>query len=295
MIGMYRTPFQPMRSFVDAMTAAEGKDGVLSLSLGHGFPWGDVPHVGTRMLAVTDNNPAQAQRVAEQFGMHFVGLRHETHAQHIPYPDAITQALQEAQAPVVIADVTDNPGGGAPSDSTFLLKELLDRDVRSAAVAMIWDPIVVQIAKGAGKGAILDVRLGGKLGPVSGSPLDLRVEVLGIIEDLEDQFPQTGSNPIPTPCGDSVALRCKGVDIIVNSQRTQVLTPRIFTEFGIDVSKKQIIVVKSTQHFYAAYSRIASRVIYADAPGALQSDVREIPYEHDHSRKYPWTDDPFAG
>ena len=43
MIGCYHTTREPMRSFVDGMTALEGQGGVLSVSLGHGFPWGDVP------------------------------------------------------------------------------------------------------------------------------------------------------------------------------------------------------------------------------------------------------------
>ena len=68
MIGMYLTPFQPMRGFVDDMIAAEAETGVLSLSLAHCFPWADVPTCGARMLAVTDDDPALAERLAREFG-----------------------------------------------------------------------------------------------------------------------------------------------------------------------------------------------------------------------------------
>lgn len=292
MIGTYRTTFEPMRSFVDAMSAAEGRDGVLSLSLGHGFAWGDVPHVGTRMLAITDGDAAQAQAVAADFGRRFLALRHEVDRRPRPYPEVIAEALAEPRRPVVIADVTDNPGGGAPSDSTFLLRELLARGVQDVALGMIWDPLVVQIAQGAGVGAVLQVRLGGKMGPMSGDPLDLRVRVIAIVDDLHDEFFQTGSEPLLNPVGDAVALRCDGVDIVVNKRRTQVLSPKIFSALGIDPLQKQILVVKSTQHFYAAFSGIASRILYADAPGALQMDYRRIAYSSDHSDKFPWVDLP---
>ena len=52
MIGFYLTSFQPMRGYVDKMIAREGKDGVLSLSLFHTFPWGDVPTLAVKMLAI---------------------------------------------------------------------------------------------------------------------------------------------------------------------------------------------------------------------------------------------------
>ncbi|MAU12947.1 MAG: microcystin LR degradation protein MlrC-like protein [Anaerolineaceae bacterium] len=294
MVGMYLTPYEPMRSFVDDMFAAEGKDRVLSLSLAHCFPWGDVPHLGTKMLAITDGNIQQAANVAASFGKKFVAMRHEVDTKPRGLKETFDEAVAVGNGPVVIADATDNPGGGAPSDSTTALREMLDRGLTNTAIAMIWDPVIVNIVMSTEVGAILDVRLGGKLGPMSGDPLDLQVEVVGIIPQMVQDFPQPGSEPIALPCGDAVALRCQGIDIIVNSLRGQVFTPQVFTNFGIDVRQKDILVVKSTQHFYAAFAPIASKILYMDAGGALQSDYPSLPYRHDHSHKYPWIEDPIV-
>src|SRR5690606_30661263 len=57
MVDVYFTDRAPMRGFVDAMTAEEAEPGVLSVSLVHGFPWGDVPEMGTQMLVYTDARP----------------------------------------------------------------------------------------------------------------------------------------------------------------------------------------------------------------------------------------------
>ncbi|TDP73031.1 M81 family metallopeptidase [Roseateles toxinivorans] len=38
-----------MISFVKRMQAVEGRDGLLLVSLGHGFPWGDVPESGAKL------------------------------------------------------------------------------------------------------------------------------------------------------------------------------------------------------------------------------------------------------
>jgi microcystin degradation protein MlrC len=43
MISTYRTTEQPLRGFVDRMKALEGRDGIISVSLGHGFPWETSP------------------------------------------------------------------------------------------------------------------------------------------------------------------------------------------------------------------------------------------------------------
>lgn len=292
MIGMYLTPYEPMRSFVDAMLAAEGKDGVLSLSLAHCFPWGDVPDCGARMLAITDGNPAQAQAVAEAWGRRFYDLRREVTIRPLSLDAALDHALASSRTPVVIADQSDNAGGGAPSDSTFVLRELLERGVTNAGVAMIWDPIVVQLAQAAGVGATLRVRLGGKLGPMSGDPLDLSVTVTGLIDDMVQEWPQQGE-PVRVPCGHSAALHCNGIDIIVNSRRGQVFGPQVFSNFGIDPNQKRLLVVKSTQHFYAGFAPIAGEILYMAAPGAIAPLFTQIPYTRVDLHKYPWVEEPF--
>ena len=38
------------------------------------------------------------------------------------------------------------------------------------------------------------------------------------------------------------------------------------------------MVVKSSQHFYASYSKVATRVIYVDGPGTLTSDLGSLPF-----------------
>ncbi|MBW6456428.1 MAG: M81 family metallopeptidase, partial [Trueperaceae bacterium] len=218
MMGIYPTNPQPMRGFVDAMMAAErgpvsrGGDGVLSLSLGHGFPWGDVPHSGARFLAVTDGDPELAAATAEAWGRRFHDLRREVAVKPLPLDAALDRALAVqggGRGPVVIADQADNAGGGAPSDSTFALRRLLERRISGAAVAMMWDPIAHHLARAAGVGARLTLRLGGKMGPASGDPLDLDVTVMGLIDGLVQRWPQT-DGAVDSPGGDVAHLRVHG-------------------------------------------------------------------------------------
>ena len=55
-IGSYPTTEPLMRAFVDRMSAMEGKDGVLSISIGHCLPYADVAELTGRILVVTDGD-----------------------------------------------------------------------------------------------------------------------------------------------------------------------------------------------------------------------------------------------
>src|SRR5262245_3259957 len=184
MVGMFRTPVAPVRGFVDRLKAAEGRDGVLAVSFGHGFPWGDVEDVGARILAIPDGDPPQAARLAEAFGRGLCALREQPVTPHLSPDEAIDRARQLGGGPVVLADVADNAGGGAPSDSTFMLERLVARGVRGAAVGCFWDPLAVRFCAEAGVGATFDLRVGGKCGVVSGKPVDLRVTVRNVLPRL---------------------------------------------------------------------------------------------------------------
>ena len=188
MIGFYPTNpggEGPMREFVDAMIAApENEPDLLHLTLTHGFPWGDVPEVGTRMIAIVDKDAAKAGKIAELWGRRFWDLRELTRLHAPNLSDCLTKAVELGEGPVVIADMADNAGGGAPADSTFVLREILKRELRGVSMAIFYDPSVVRLCADAGINAKLPVRLGGKHGPASGDPVDLNVTVRGHANDL---------------------------------------------------------------------------------------------------------------
>jgi microcystin degradation protein MlrC len=129
MINTYRTTEQPRRGFVDRMLGLEGKDGILAVSLGHGFPWGDVADVGAKILVVADGDRRKAERLSRTLGEEFFAMRRAIAPRFLTMDEAIDRALEIVGGLVVIADVSDNAGGGAPGDSTFFLRRLLERGI----------------------------------------------------------------------------------------------------------------------------------------------------------------------
>jgi microcystin degradation protein MlrC len=191
----------------------------------------------------------------------------------------------------VLAEVADNAGGGAPSDSTFVLRRLVERGVRDAAIGYFWDPVAVRFCAEAGEGATLELRVGGKCGPVSGDPVDLVATVRRVVEDHR----QTGLSGGTSAMGTAVWIEAGGIDIVLNTARTQPFHPDGFTALGIELARRRIVVVKSTQHFHAGFAPIASAIRYVATPGSIAPDFGSIPYTKRRLPYWPRVADPFAG
>ena len=274
-IGSYPTTLPLMRAFVDKTAAMEGSDGVLSVSIGHCFPYADVPELSGRILVITDNDKEKANRLATAIGEEFVSMRGKTAPDAVPFDDGISTAVAFNGSPVVMADPSDNAGGGAPTDNTTILRRLIERDVQDAAVGPIWDPIAVRLCFDAGEGATFPLRFGGKIGPTSGIPVDAMVTVTALKRDCWQSF-----GPTQVPLGDCAAIRIGGVQVVLIANRTQALGLELFRNVAIEPTEKKLLLVKSTNHFMASYGPIAAKVIYVDSDGPLSRDYRKIPYKN---------------
>ncbi|UGY11376.1 M81 family metallopeptidase [Phyllobacterium pellucidum] len=294
MIGVYPTSREPMRSYVDRMKALQGRNGILSVSLVHGFMAGDVPELGTQVMVVTDNDPARGAALAETLGMELFALRGTT---AMPMLDteagldaAITVAARKSGKPVVVADVWDNPGGGVAGDGTLILRRIIERGIDNVAVATIWDPIAVTFCHAAGEGAQIQLRFGGKAGPDGGAPIDARVTVVKAVAEGWQSF---GKSRVTL--GPAAVIRLEGTDIevILNTNRTQTFEPDIFSNLGIDPMRKDMLLVKSTNHFHAGFEPVAAEIIYIDAGAPYPSNPRKTNYRKLAREIWPRVENPF--
>ncbi len=290
-VGLFHTTRQPMRGFVDKCAALEGKDGVLSVSVIHGFPWADVPDMGSKLLVVTDGDRGKAERLAAELGREFYAMRAETQPPYATLDQAMARAASHnLPKPLVIADVSDNAGGGGASDSTFILQAMRERGIKDGAIATFWDPMAVRIAFEVGEGAEVDVRIGGKLGPMSGPALDLRAKVIGLKRDATTH----GFGGSRVPMGDMAAFEADGIAIVCSTLRAQCKSVDAFTNVGVDPSMRKVVVVKSMQHFHAEYAPVASEILYVAVPGAVAPDFRSMTYTKAPRKQWPFVPDPFA-
>ncbi len=277
MIAVYPTSQEPMRSFVDRMVALQGKDDILSVSFIHGFMAADVPELGSRLLVVSDNAPEKGAALAERLGREIQALRGTT-AMPMASIEATLARIDTAgpgQRPFVVADVWDNPGGGVAGDNTVALRAIMAAGFTRVGVATIWDPQAAAFALAAGEGMVMNLRFGGKAGAMSGTPIDALVEVLRTTEAGWQSF---GKSRVPLGVAAVVRIVGTEIDVILNTNRTQTFEPDIFTNLGIDIGTKQVLLVKSTNHFHAGFKPVARDILWAEVNGPYPNDPRVTDY-----------------
>lgn len=113
------------------------------------------------------------------------------------------------------------------------------------------------------------------MGPGSGEPVDLEATVLRLNSDANQAHIADGT---PTHLGRTAVVTAAGIEIALNEIRQQPFTPSGLSECGLDPWSKRILVLKSSHHFYAGFHERAARILYCDAPGTLNSDIRRLPY-----------------
>lgn len=256
-----------MSDFVAGMTALEDEGAALSVSFCHGFELGDTPDLGSRMLVYTDGDPEAAQSLADRLADEIWDLRNDTWIETMNEAEAVAAALAAPRGPVVIADVADNPGAGVGADSTYLLSALIDAGATGSVLGLLYDPMAVAICVGAGEGAALHLRIGGKFSPRSGPPIDLEVTVRAVVDDLQ----QTTVAGQRMSCGRAALVETEGgIRIAMIDRRMQTFHPDAFAGLGLDVKDLDIVVVKSTQHFHAGFAPVALDILYCQSSTAIR-------------------------
>ena len=188
---------------------------------------------------------------------------------------------------MVIADVWDNPGGGVAGDSTIMLRAALDAGLKDAAFGTIWDPMAVRLCHAAGEGARLPLRFGGKTSADAGDPIDAEVDVIRLARDTVQSF---GTSVVPL--GDCAVIRVAGIDVVLNSNRAQAFSPDLFSNLGIDPTSRQMLVVKSTNHFHGSFASIAADILYAAVDGPYPNNPRHNDYSKLKRSIWPIIDNP---
>ena len=258
-------------------------DGVRSIDFAFGFPPADIWHCGPSIFAYGSDQIA-VDAAADRMLAAVDAAEAEFDNPLIPAAEAVRRAIEvsaRADRPVVICDPQDNPGAGAVGDSTGLLSALVEAEAPAACIGMIWDPETVAQAHAAGAGATIDARIGGLYPQVSGAPVAVQAEVERV---TDGRFTFTGPmyGGAHADLGPMACLHVRrgagDIRVVIGTVRCQNADQEIFRTVGVEPSRQRIVGVKSAVHFLADYQPIASKVIFAEAPGANPCALDRIPY-----------------
>lgn len=282
---------EPMATYRRLAQEWEQRPGVVCVTFFHGFFYADIADAGMSVVAVTDNDPALAMSITADIGDRIIANRHTFQKSSASLDEAVTRGILSANGPVVLAEASDNPGGGSAGDATHLLKKMIELKVENAGFAIMVDPATVDQAAKAGIGAVIDVRLGGKSELVHGAP----IEAQAIVRNVTDGFYRnTGpmDRGLLIDAGQTAVLGIDGIDVIVCKRKLQPIDPEIFRRNGVDPLSKKVLAIKSAVHFRAAYEELAREIIDVDSPGIVSQNLNNFTFRNIRRPIYPLDREP---
>ena len=290
--GRHQSP--PMAELLGRADAIEGRGEALAVSICAGFSRSNIRDVGPSVTVTTDGREPRGRALAESFMDYAWETRDFSSFKLLPVAEVVALARngKPGDKPLVVADYTDNPGGGGYGDATAFLRGLVEGRVDNVAFHAICDPEAVQEGMRAGIGAKTQLTLGGKTDPtMGGGPLTLDGEVVCLTNGKFIAYGPMGGG-VERNYGPSMVFRAGGIDIIVITNNGQATDLGQFTSLGIEPTRYTTVAVKSMQHFRAAFAPIAREIVLVDT-GALCSEIY-TPELFTKVRRPVWPLDPSA-
>ncbi len=276
----------PMAEAFELVHELERQPGIVCITLAGGFPFADIRDAGVAMTVTANADEDLARRTADKLADYLWSRRRDFRVTLTPVREAIDYALRTKRGPVVLADGSDNPGGGTPCDGTVMLDELVRANVPSAVVAIIVDPEAVARAHQAGAGHKATLVVGGKADKRHGAPLTLTGEVrwVGEKEYINKGSMQTGMR---VSMGRAAVFVVNNVEIILTEHRFQPFDCEALRCLGIEPRDRLLIGLKSAVHFRADYQPLAAKIFDLDTPGIHTPDLFKYTYRRLRRPIYP--------
>ena len=259
------TAHPPMRQLIEYLHRIEARPGVICGSVATCFPLADIPHMGASVYVAADGDAGLAQSCADELAAWIWERRADWQAPMPSTAEALEEAGEVGRYPVVLADRNDNTGGGAPGDSTGMLRTFLDRKLDQACVLYIVDPEAVDLCGRAGAGARLRLEVGAKSTPLQGEPVAMDAEVVSL-GDGRFRYEGPRNRGLAGNMGPSAHIRQDGVHVLLVTRREQPYGVAFSLTMGLDPRQMRYVGVKSAAHFRGGFESWAGWIQVVSEP-----------------------------
>ncbi|MEW4562097.1 M81 family metallopeptidase [Bremerella sp. JC770] len=280
----------PALEFLAEMERSRQNHSLLDASFFYGFPYADVPEMGSAVLCIADNNASLAQSVADELAETLWQRRADTLGTYCDIATAIQKA-RELEGPVCLLEMGDNIGAGSAAKATWIAQALMRENECRAFVALC-DPAAVSQAQQTGIGASLQLSIGGQPDEIDGSPLEGMFEVVSLhAGHFAEEAPRHGGKTEFDMGPTAILQAANGMTLQVTTHRTAPWSLGQLTHCGLDPQAFQIIVAKGVNAPLAAYQDVCPHFIRVDTPGITTANMERLAYAHRRQSMYPFERD----
>ena len=271
-----------VKDYIEAYVKAHD---LLDATFFHGFSSTDRPCSSASVLVVADGYVPEKE--ARQLAELVWSKKEDFSVPSMTAAEAVDAAIPQIKnGYVVINECSDNPGSGCPGDTTFLLRELVKRDLPRSIMGQLVDPEAAAICHGHSIGDRFTLSIGGKSIPELDQPLIAEVELLALSEGTFVSVSPVNAG-VTMRFGPSARVKIGNVELTVVSERFQTFDDRPFLMLGCNMADYDIVGLKSMNHFRAYFAPIADGVVTADTPGLRPANIKNAPLKHVVRPIYP--------
>lgn len=279
------TGLEPCRSLYAWVQRIYDVPDILYVNIFLGFLYADVAEMGSAAVVVADRK----MEVAYELGKKIENkIRQELGAYNgmkITATDAI-ERIATAVKPVLLLDMGDNIGGGAPGNNTVLLR-LLNEDKRYRFFICIYDPEVVKEAGRQVPGSSFVVTINEYPDAADNYTCEVKLIRTADGKFREDKPVHGGKRQFDM--GSIAIVKTTGNGIVLfTSLRMPPFSLRQLTSFGIHPHDFDVVVAKGVNAPLAAYREACPSVVQADTPGVTQADATRFTYQKRRRPMYPF-------
>jgi microcystin degradation protein MlrC len=267
---MATTGIEPLLSLMREVAGAESTESILCASFFDGMAWVDAPNSMASIVIVEERGTVRAEKEGWRLAGLFWNAREQFRFEEetAEPEEAIRMAVMEPEEPVFITDSGDNVTAGAPGDSAFYLKLLMENPPDRVLVAGIACGQGMEACRQVSIGAPVSFDIGGEMDPDG-----VVVPLSGFLRWKGKILDKSGERNT-----EAVVVEVKGIHVIITAQRCAFVTPESIESAGVSIRDYKAVIVKQG-YLYDALRRVSRRSIMAFTPGSACQDLSRFTYK----------------
>jgi microcystin degradation protein MlrC len=279
------TEKDPCRSLLDLARELCMQENILSTSIVLGFPYADVPEMGSSIIVISNEDEEVGQSALATLSDFVIKER----AQFNGIKQDIAElmgSMDSLEKPILLLDMGDNVGGGSPGDSTYLIDQLEDAGKQHSFIC-IYDPAAVRKMNTYEHGAVVDICFGSRPDdvPMRTRQVELIRKGSGV---FEEHAPRHGGQ-VHFDMGQIAIVETElGHAVMLTSRRVPPFSLRQITAFGLVPEQFDSIVAKGVNAPIAAYKNVCGSILQVNTPGVTQADMTAFAYKKRRVPLFPF-------
>lgn len=273
------TSAEPCVSLYAYANKVSDRDGIVSHSILHGFPYADVEDMGTSIIVVSDNQPELAGEVGKKIAQYITGNKEKFVGEKFDAAESVNRVRGIKERPVLLLDMGDNVGGGGPANNICILKEL-EKSNDLKYFFCLFDPVAVKKCEQFNPGDKFDLTIEGTDGNRVVHDL-LNVSLVSLNDGrFKESQPRHGGQINYMMGRTAIVSPREGCVIMLTSLRIVPFSLQQLLTFNVDPTAFDAIVAKGVNAPIAAYAPVCPTILQVNTPGVTQADMTKFTYHY---------------